>query len=237
MAHNFLFGQSGVDAVAWMQHLRVKSAPLEADDAAFIESFQDEAKAKKLLPDARTWSRVVQIAGPQVSPIILQGLESDKPAIQGNAAIACTKVQLDATVLAALQKLVEGKNMKIKGPALTALMTHATWNQPQAQKILCSLALSPAAAIADRRAVALALAPVVKLDVAGAWAYGRVLWTLVDLLDDDDATLRQGAFAALEPGVMGGFGYQPGANKAGRAAAVEQWRGWLEKMNGPRPTP
>ncbi len=237
MDHHFLWGQSATDALAWMQHLRVKSAPLAADDAAFIESFQDDAKAKKQLADARAWARIVTIAGPQVGPIILQGLASDKAAVQNSAAIACSKVQLAGTIITTLGTLLEGKDKKLKGPVLNALMTHAIWNHPLAQKILCTLALSPAAAPTDRRAVALALGQVVKLDVQGACVYTRVLWTLVDLLDDDDATLRESAFTALEPGVRGGFGYQPGANKAGRAAAVEQWRAWVEKSSGPRPGP
>jgi hypothetical protein len=71
----------------------------------------------------------------------------------------------------------------------------------------------------------------------GAFVYQRVLWTLVDLLDDEDAVLRQSAFLALEPAMTGGFGYQPGANQAMRAASVAQWRGWVEKQCGPRPAP
>lgn len=116
MAHNFLWGQTGVDAVMWMQHLRTKGAILESDDATFIGFFQDDAKAQKQLSDARSWARVVAIAGPQVAPIILQGLESDKPAIQTNVAIACTKVQVNEAILTALEKLVEGKDKSSRDP-------------------------------------------------------------------------------------------------------------------------
>jgi predicted esterase len=237
MAHEFLWGQTGLDAVAWMQPLRAKGVELEADDSGFIDSFADEAKAKKQLGEAKTWMRIVAISGPPVFPVILQGLRSDKSPVQNNAATACTKVPINDEIAAELGRLLEGKDKKIKGPALTALMTQAAWNHQKAQQVLCVQALASGAALADRRAIALSLAQVVKLDLLGAFVYQRVLWTLVDLLDDEDAVLRQSAFVALEPAMTGGFGYQPGANKAGRAAALDQWRGWVEKQCGPRPTP
>jgi dienelactone hydrolase len=237
MGHNFLYGQTSIEALAWMQHLRAKAVPLEADDAAFIASFQDEAKAKKQLADARTWARVVAIAGLQVGPVIELGLASDKPAVQNNALLACTKVQLDDAILTTLGKLLEGKDKKLKGAALNALLVHATWNHQLAQKIIADVALAEAAPSADRQAAALALAQAVKVDVQAACAYTRVLWALVDLLDAEDAGLRQTAFTALAPAVAGGFAYQPGANKAARAASVEQWHAWVEKQSGPRPAP
>lgn len=237
MAHDFLWGRSGADALVWMQTLRVKEATVGGDDAAFLADFADEKKAKKLLADARSWNRVVDIAGPPVLPVVLQGLQNEKAAVQSNAAIACTRIQIDDAITAELGRLLLGKDKKLKGLALTALMTHAMWNRPAAQQVLCRVVLDHEAAAGDRRAVAQSLIEVAKLDLAGAQVYTRIVWTLVDLLDDEDAALRQTAFMALEPAMTGGFGYQPGANKTGRSSALEQWRGWAEKQCGPRPTP
>lgn len=237
MGHDFLWGQSGVDALTWMQTLRAKGVDLDADDAAFIAGFSDEAKAKKLLGEAKAWMRVVMISGSSVAPIVLQGLRSDKVAVQVNAAIACTKVPISDDVAVALGDLIAGKDKKVKVPALTALMVHAGWTHPHAQRVLCERALASETALADRRAIVLALGQAAKVDLLGGFLYQRVLWTLVDLLEDEDAAVRQGAFTGLEPAMTGGFGYQPGANKAARSAAVEQWRGWVEKQCGPRPAP
>jgi predicted esterase len=238
MQHQFLWGQTGVDALAWMQPLRAPGVAVEGDDATFIESFSDETKAKKLLGESKTWMRVLAINGSPVAPILIQGLRSDKPAVQSNAATACSKVMINDEIATELGRLVEGKDKKLKGTALTALIVHAAWNHPKSQQILCAAALSGTTALADKRAIALSLGQVVKLDLLGAFVYQRVLWTLVDLLDDEDAVVRQSAFAALEPAAMtGGFGYQPGGNKAARSGSVEQWRGWVEKQCGPRPTP
>lgn len=237
MGHDYLWGQTGIDAIAWMQPLRAKGVELDAEEATFVAGFADDAKAKKLLGEAKTWPRVVAISGPQVGPIILQGLRADKPAVQLNAATACTKVPITDDIAVELGRLVDGKDKKIKAPALTALMTHGGWNHLRSQHVLCDLVLASGTAPADRRAIVLALGQVAKLDLLGGFLYQRVLWTLVDLLDDEDAVVRQTAFVALEPAMTGGFGYQPGANKAGRAAAVEQWRAWVEKQSGPRPTP
>ncbi|HEX3134390.1 MAG TPA: hypothetical protein VHX44_12500 [Planctomycetota bacterium] len=175
MAHNFLWGQTGIDAVAWMQSLRAKGVELEPDDAAFIDGFADEAKAKKQLNEAKTWMRMIAISGPQVVPLILQGLHSDKPAVQSNAATACTKVPITDDIATELGRLVEGKDKKLKGPALTALMTHAAWNHLKAQQVLCAQALASSTALADRRAIALSLAQVMKLDLLEAFVYQRVL--------------------------------------------------------------
>lgn len=237
MGHDFLWGQTGTDALTWMQTLRAKAVDPEADDAAFVAGFSDETKAKKLLGEARTWMRVVMIGGPPVAPIVLQGLRSDKPGVQVNAATACAKVAITDDIATALGELVAAKDKKVKGPALTALMVHAGWNHPRAQQVLCQQVLADGTAPADRRAIVLALGQAARIDLLGGFLYQRVLWTLVDLLDDEDAVVRQGAFTGLEPAMTGGFGYQPGANKTARAAAVEQWRAWADQQCGPRPTP
>jgi hypothetical protein len=236
MGHDFLWGPTGVEALAWMQTLRVKPLAPAGEEAVFLDGFADEAKAKRLLGDARTWARVVAIGGPPVAPLILRGLASDKPTVQANAAVACTQVQIDEAITTALAALLTGKDKKLKAAALDALVRHATWNRQPAQRVLCDLVLATTTPLADRRAITLGLAQVVKPDLLGALFYHRVRWTLVDLLDDADAGLRSGAFAALEPSGTGGFGYQPGANQAARAAALAQWRDWSQQC-GARPVP
>jgi hypothetical protein len=237
MGHDFLWGQSGADALTWMQTLRAKEAEVEADDAAFIAGFADDPSARRLLGQARTWMRVVLIGGPLVAPIVLQGLDSDNPTVQVNAATACARVPISDDIAVALGGLVLGRNRKVKDAALTAVMIHAGWNQARAQRVLCEHVLASTTAPEDRRAIVLALGRAVRIDLLGAFLYRRMLWTLVDLLDDRDAGVRQGAFQGLEPAMTGGFGYRPGDGQAARAPAVKQWRAWLEERCGPRPMP
>jgi hypothetical protein len=60
-----------------------------------------------------------------------------------------------------------------------------------------------------------------------------VPWTLVLLLDDPESKVREAAFAALEKGVTGGFGYRPDLAAAERKAPVAKWKSWCEEKAGP----
>jgi predicted esterase len=235
MGHGYLEAPLAPDAMAWMQTLRVKPAPLTAEDQTFIEQYRDEAKAKKQLADARAWARLVAIGGPAVAPVLIQALAHEKPAVKTNAAIACSRIQLDDAVIAALVTQFEGKDTKVKGAVLGALVQHASWNRRAAQEALCAVAADAQRPSVDRRAVAQGIGQALKPDLLGAFVYRRMIWTLVDLLDDEDGGLRQIAALALEPSQTGGFGYQAGANKAGRAAAVASWKEWATKACGERP--
>jgi predicted esterase len=225
------------DAFRFLRALRNRRLPLGAEDQAFIDQFTDADKAKRVLGSAPSWARVVQIGGPQAAPAVLAGLASDKDGPRGNAATACTTTMFDGRVVAALVPLLDAKGPALRELGVTALTAQAEWDQPGAQAALCDFLAEAKRPAAERRAVAAGLGKVVRIDLQGSFRFARAIWTLVDALDDEDVGVRALALGALEPAKAEAmnFGYKPEAAKAGRAAAVEKWRGWCQGVCGAKP--
>ncbi len=103
----------------------------------------------------------------------------------------------------------------------------ATWRYDDAQADLCAKAKSKDAAAIQ------SLGRVAKLMLAGNFEDKAVVWTLVQLLGDDDAKVREAAFAGLKAGVAETFGYAPDLPAADRAASVAKWTAWCTEKCGP----
>jgi len=57
---------------------------------------------------------------------------------------------------------------------------------------------------------------------------------MVDLLDDEDAGVRQQAFAGLQVADGVGFDYRPDSSKAKRKASCDSWADWCKRTCGER---
>lgn len=225
------------EAVRWMLALRNKRASLSADEQDFLKKFDDPGRAASALSMASTWARVAAIGGPQVSPIVVQGLASERAGVRTNAAQACAQVMFDDAAVDALLPLADDKDVKVRRTAVAALSFQGKWNYPRAQAALCALARDEKRSEGDRKAAVQGLAEIVKVDLLGTCLYKEAVWTLVNLLGDKDAGLRQAAFLALQPARADGFGYAPGAPDAVRAKSLPRWVEWAEKACGPKPSP
>jgi len=60
-----------------------------------------------------------------------------------------------------------------------------------------------------------------------------ILWSLVLLLDDEEAKVREAAFTQLEKGVKDAFEYKPDMDPAARKASVTKWKSWAQTKLGP----
>jgi hypothetical protein len=60
-----------------------------------------------------------------------------------------------------------------------------------------------------------------------------VLWTLVLLLDDGEAAVREAVFKPLAAGAKETFEYDPASTAADRKGAAAKWKAWCEKTAGP----
>jgi dienelactone hydrolase len=222
------------DAVHWMRALRNKRVAPNADDQEFLKKFDDAARSASALSTASTWMRIVSIGGPQAAPVVLQGLENERAGVRSSAAQACTQVMFNDKVVDALIPLLADSDAKVRRTAISALTFQGKWHYDQAQTALCAVARDEKRTEGDRRAAAQGLAEIEKIDLIGTFYYKEILWTLVGLLSDKDAALRQIAFQALQPAQPDGFGYQPSAVPDQRAKALQRWTEWCEKTCGSR---
>jgi dienelactone hydrolase len=222
------------EAVHWMRALRNKRLPPSADDQEFLKKFEDPGRSASALSTGSTWVRLATIGGPQAAPVVLQGLQSDRAGVRASAAQACTQAMFDDKVVDALVPLVEDKDTKVRRTAIAALAFQGKWNYPQAQAALAAVARDEKRAEGDRRAAALGLAEIVRIDLLGTFLFKEAIWTLVGLLGDRDGGLRQAAFQALQPVKADGFGYSPAAADVQRAKGLQRWIEWCEKTCGPR---
>ncbi|MBI3855117.1 MAG: HEAT repeat domain-containing protein [Planctomycetes bacterium] len=163
---------------------------------------------------------------------MLMGLESDRAGVRSLAAQACTQVMFDDKVVDGLVPLLADTDAKVRRTAISALAFQGKWHYAQAHAALCAVARDEKRAEGDRKAAAQGLADIVKIDLIGTFYYKEVIWTLVGLLADRDAGLRQTAFQALQPVHADALGYQPGM--ADRTKALQRWTEWCEKTCGPK---
>jgi predicted esterase len=235
LAHESCKEPCWADAIAWLRALRNKQLPLAAEDQALVARFTDPEQAKRAFADAGAWARLTRIGGPQAAPALLAALASDKEAARGNAALACTRTMFDRAVVTEVGKLLEEKSAKLRENALQALTIQAQWGFAEAFDALHAFLAAPKKPAPERRAAANAVGQIARLDLLGTFKASGPIWQLVDLLDDEDAGVRQLAFAALDGAQTGGFGYKPDGNKAARQAAVAQWAEWATRTCGARP--
>jgi len=59
------------------------------------------------------------------------------------------------------------------------------------------------------------------------------VWTMVALLDDDEAKVRETAFNAMKDWVKDTYDYKPDLPTAERKASVAKWKSWCTKVAGP----
>jgi poly(3-hydroxybutyrate) depolymerase len=222
------------DAVHWMQALRNRRAPLDAEEQTFIDLFADAEKSKHLLNQAGAWQRLIRIGGPQAGAVIAQALVSDKEPVRENAALACNYAMFDAAVTRNLALLLDDKATKLRESAMASLSMQAAWGDAISLEALCRYARDAKRKAMERRAAVSSLGAVCKIDLMGTFLDKTAIWTMVDLLDDEDAGVRQQAFAGLQVADGVGFDYRPDSSKVKRKASCDSWADWCKRTCGER---
>ncbi len=220
------------DAVHWMQALRNRRAPLDAEEQTFIDLFADAEKSKHLFNQAGAWQRLIRIGGPQAGAVVAQALSMDKDTVRENAALACNYAMFDATVTRELALLLDDKSTKLRESAMAALAMQAAWGDAVSQEALCRYARDPKRKAMERRAAVASLATMSKIDLMGTFLNKAAIWTMVDLLDDEDAGVRLQAFTGLQVADGVGFDYHPESSKAKRKASCDSWSAWCRRTCG-----
>ncbi|MBL8794850.1 MAG: hypothetical protein JNM56_13155 [Planctomycetia bacterium] len=221
------------DWLHWMRWLRHKELPPSVTQ---LETLEAALKANDREAAGRA---VVEIGGPAAAKTVVAWLHSKDAEDRRAGAAASRRTWCGQEALQAGIKNLENTALEDKATDLLfPVGVAANWGHLDARKALCESALDPKRRHAQRVTAVVALERIGALQLLGNVEDGRVIWTLVQLLDQDgvDAEkLREVAFATLEKAVPDGFGYKPEQNKEERQAAVEKWRAWCKEKCGPEP--
>ena len=136
-------------------------------------------------------------------------------------------------VVLALIKALKDKNDDIKPSIYKALAAAANWRYPEAQDALVAVARNKKAPAPERVDAIEGIGKAIKLQLLGAYEDKTLFWTIMLLLDDDDAKVQETAFAQLEKAVKDSFDYKPGLSATERKAAVAKWKSWVADKCGP----
>jgi hypothetical protein len=140
----------------------------------------------------------------------------------------------DAPVTRNLALLLDDKSTKLRESAMASLSMQAAWGDAVAQEALCRYARDLKRKAMERRAAVSSLGALCRIDLMGSFLDKAAIWTMVDLLDDEDAGVRQQAFASLQVADGVGFDYHADGSKAKRKASCDCWTEWCRRTCGER---
>lgn len=217
------------DICLWLDALRHKQIPLQADEDKFLRQFADAKKSAGQLGRAETWNELLRIGGAQAAAVVARAFKSDSAAVRESAAIACTKATFAGEeTVDGLIKLLDDKSPQVREAAITALGVAANWRSEAAQLALGRLALKKKGDLGERGAATTLLAAAAEMPMLGNFDDDvPTFQALVGLLDVEEKPLREVAFAPLKKAVKDGLGYDPTVTAKERAAAIAKWQQWF----------
>ena len=225
-----------VDAVRddwflFMHSLRHKEIAPSKDEKAALAAMPAKIKTDKAMV-----AEAARIGGAPASRAIDGAFDSTEADIRVTAAASTEKTFYTKELLIELVKLTKDKADEMRLAALRGLGTASTYRHPEAQDTLIRLARTKSLAVADRVAAVEGLARTVKLMLPGNFEDKLVVWTLVQLLDDDEIKVREAAFAAFpifKEFCKDLYDYKPDLPTAERKVSVAKWKNWCAKVAGP----
>jgi dienelactone hydrolase len=232
--HGSFFGREDLllDFASWLDYVRHKQIPPSTEERKLLSVFIDRARADDAAAVAAQAPEVARIGGPLAARALLIALEGSNAEVRAAAAQAAGTSYLGREVMIELARLTSDRSEKVRQAAIQSLAAGAVWRFEEAQAALGRVAVGRTAAAADRLAAAQGLAKAVRLSLPANPEDRVALAALVQLLDSEDARLRETAFGALSKAVDGGFGYRPDAPPAERRATAAKWALWLAEKTG-----
>jgi len=225
------------DNLRFIHALRHKEIAPTKEEKTELAAFASKVKIEKAEGAGPMLAELQRIGGPPTFKAMKGALENADAEVK-KAAIATTELTLyGKDVVTDLIKLQKDKSDEVQTAALKALAVAANWRFTEAQEFLEQVARTKKAPVDHRVLAVQGLGKTVKLALLGNFEDKNVLWTLVQLLDDEDLKVREAAFAQLEKGVKDTFGYAPDLDGPGRKASVAKWKAWCEQKAGPLAAP
>jgi hypothetical protein len=227
-----------VDAVrddwfSWMHALRHKEIPPTKEERTELGAMAGKVKTLKADDLEPVFAELERIGGAPGGKPVGGALDSADPEVRAAAAETTRRTLYGRELVLDLVRLVKDRADAVKAAAFRGLGVASNFRYAEAQDVLVRAARAKSSPVLDRVLAVEGLGKTVKLMLPGNFEDKAVIWTLVLLLDDDDAQVRKAAFASLEKGVKDTFGYTPDLSPADRKAAVGKWQAWCAKVAGP----
>ncbi len=221
------------DACRWIDSLRHKQVPLQADEEKFLRQFADSKKSAPLLAKPEIWNELLRIGGAPAGQVVARAMKSDSATVRANAATACSKCLFSGDEMVDdLIRLSEDKAPAVRTAALEALGVAANWRYAAAQLALGKIALKKKGDLNERGAATTLLAKAAEMPMLGNFNDDTTTFqALLALMDDDNATLRGVAFAPLKAVVKDGLGYDPTVTAMERKGPLAKWTEWFTERN------
>lgn len=220
------------DNFRFIHALRNEEIDLSKDERKALVSGQKELKTASREAALSRLAEVERIGGPTGAPAMRSALRHADASVRRVAIRVAGRTLFDRTVTLELIKLTTDKSGEIRLASFKALAALANWRNPEAQAFLVQTARKRSLDVADRVLAIKGLTRATRLMFLGWYGDKDLLWTLVALLDDKEASVRKAAFAALEKGAKETFDYRSDLSRKERRAAVAKWAAWCEKQAG-----
>ncbi len=221
------------DNLRFIHALRHKEIPLSKDEKAAVTSLAGKARNEKAEGMAPVVAEASRIGGLPGGKVIGNALDSSDPKVKESAAATAESTLYGREMVLEMVKLLKDKSEEVKAAGFKGLATFSNWRYEEAQATLIRLARTKSAPADDRVSAIQGLGKTVKLMLLGNFEDKLILWSLVLLLDDDDAKVREAAFEPLKKGVKDTFGYAPDLPTSERKISVGKWKSWTQTKAGP----
>ena len=208
------------DAMRYLNALRHKEIPIAKDEKAELSGLLSKVKTEKGDGITPMLAETQRIGGAIGGKVINNAFDNPDPEVKKAAAETAEKTAYGREIVMELIKLLKDKSEDVKNEAYKALAISANWRFPEAQEALIRVARSRNTPAPERVLAVEGLGKAVRLQFLGNFEDKLAIWTLVNLLDDDDQKIREAAFAQVEKIVKDTFGYKPDLATTERKTAV-----------------
>jgi poly(3-hydroxybutyrate) depolymerase len=223
------------DWLLWMHALRHKEIPPTADEQKSLAALREKSRAGKPHDLEALIKEAERIGGEPGGAVVLELLASADAAVRTAAARTTERTLYGPAVTARLIELLRDASEDVRAAAIRGLGRAANWRSAEAQTALTRIATSANASSTDRLRAIEAVGAASRLPLLGNCEDGALIWTLVRLLDDENAQVRHAAFVALKQNVTDTLVYDPDQPVSERKAAVEKWQQWCRDKCGAAP--
>lgn len=222
------------DVLLFMHGLRHKEILLSSAEKKELSNLLSKVKTEKGAAVQPILAEAARLGGAPGTRVVDGAFGSSDPEVKKLAADTTEATLYGREVVFELIKLLKDKSDDVKASAMKGLTVACNWRYEEAQAHLIRIARQKSAPAADRVAAIQALGKAAKLMMHGNFDDDKmILWSLVLLLDDEDAKVREAAFTQLEKGVKDAFEYKPDLDPAARKASVTKWKSWAQTKLGP----
>jgi hypothetical protein len=188
------------------------------------------ASAAKAAKNDDHFAQLAEVGGPHTGSLYAPFFSAKSDSIRLAAIKTCTTALFGDEVCTALGKLLDDKSARIRQAVVEALTWNALFRNAPAQQALKELALDAKAEVGERSMAMDGIIHVLTRQTDGAYQDTELFAALVLLLDDKSPALRTKAFSFLGP--LRSSTYRPDASDQERAAAVQDWKTWIEGLVG-----